>query len=101
MFFGPQGFGPAPGTIRYICCAQVRVPCPGCYAMLVLRSQGRTETGGCTQFMVGAQRVKVRTKAFYEAARDYMLHNDLRGARCPLCNSSPLSLSRAAAGSMS
>ena len=33
------------------------------------------------QFVVGAARIKTRTKAFYEAARDYMLHNDLRGAR--------------------
>ena len=39
-----------------------------------------TEVLGCTQFMVGAQRIRTRTKAFYEAAREYMLHNDLRGA---------------------
>ena len=52
-FFGLWDFGPMPAKIRYVCCAQ---------------------------FVVGAQRIRHRPKAFYIAAKEYLLDNDIRGA---------------------
>ena len=51
-FFGLHDFGPMPDQIRYVCCAQ---------------------------FVVGAPRIRTRSKAFYEAAKAYLLDNDIRG----------------------
>ena len=55
-FFGPYGLGPMPDTMHYVCCAQ---------------------------FLVSRDRILARGRTFYEKAMQYLLYNDLRGARFP------------------